>query len=135
MNEKITKTLYKLMQKAYNKGEIPVAALIIKDDKIISKGYNKRNKKQNPLLHAEIIAIYKASKKLKSWKLNDCELYVSLEPCHMCKEVIKECRIKKVVYFADKTKKINYKTNFVKEKNDYNFKYSELLTNFFKKLR
>ena len=91
MNEnKILNELNKLLNKAIKHNEVPVAALIIYKNKIISKAYNKVNKKNNILNHAEIIAIKKASKKLKNWRLNDCILYVTLEPCDMCKSIIKK---------------------------------------------
>lgn len=135
MNNKIDKELYKLAKKAYKKSEVPIACIIVKNNKIISKAYNKRLKSNNPLKHAEILAILKATKKLGDWRLNDCELYVTLEPCHMCKEVIKESRIKKVYYILEKNKIINYKTDFIKCKSSYYKSYSQLLTSFFKELR
>ena len=129
------KCLYKLSLKAIKKGEIPVAAIIVKNNKIISKAYNKRKNKSNPLLHAEVQAILKASKKLKDWRLNECELYVTLKPCHMCEEIIKECRISKVYYFSNNNKVINYQSSFIYIKNNFSETYTKLLTNFFKKLR
>lgn len=84
----------KLAQIAYNKGEVPIGAIIVKDGKIIAKGYNTREKTQQALNHAEIIAIKKACKKLKSWRLNDCDMYVTLEPCAMCAGAILNSRIK-----------------------------------------
>jgi len=84
-------------KKAYKKGEVPIGAIIVKDNKIISKAHNIREQKQNALFHAEILAINKACKKLKSWRLNDCTLYVTLEPCAMCAGAILNSRIKKVV--------------------------------------
>ena len=71
-------------QKAFEKQEIPVGAVIVKNGEIVSRGYNKRESSQNATFHAEIIAIQKACKKLKSWRLDECDLYVSLEPCPMC---------------------------------------------------
>ena len=76
--------------------EVPIGCVIVKDNKIISRGHNVRESKNNPIGHAEIIAITKASKKLKSWRLNDCELYVTIEPCIMCSGAIIESRIKAV---------------------------------------
>ena len=70
--------------KAYNKLEVPVGAIIVKDDKIIARAYNQKEGKKDATKHAEIIAIQKASKKLQSWRLLDCEMYVTLEPCSMC---------------------------------------------------
>ncbi len=84
--------------KAYSKGEVPVGAVIVKDNKVISKAYNKREKHQIATHHAEILAIEKACKKLKSWRLDDCDLYVTLEPCPMCAGAILNARIKNVFY-------------------------------------
>ena len=95
MNQLIYDELNRLLDKAIKKNEVPVAALIVKDSKIITKAYNKSN---SVLDHAEIICIKKASKKLNNWRLNDCELYVTLEPCDMCREVIKKARVGKVYY-------------------------------------
>ena len=80
--------------------EVPVGAVIVKDCKIIAKAYNKRERKQNALLHAEIIAIDKACKKLGSFRLNDCEMYVTLEPCPMCAGAIINARVGKVFFGA-----------------------------------
>ena len=80
--------------------EVPIGCVIVKDNKIISRGHNIRESKNNPIGHAEIIAITKASKKLKSWRLNDCELYVTIEPCIMCSGAIIQSRIKAVYYGA-----------------------------------
>lgn len=91
---------YKEALKAYKKDEVPVGCVIVLDDKIIARAYNKRNKKNNPILHAEMICIQRASKKLKSWRLEDCIMYVTLEPCQMCTGAIIQSRIKKVYYGA-----------------------------------
>lgn len=127
--------LYKLALKALKRSEIPVAAIIVKDGKIISKAYNSRRSDYNPLLHAEVKAIIKASKKLKDWRLNDCEMYVTLKPCHMCEEIIKESRLSKVYYYSENKKFINYKTSFQYINNSFSKDCEKLLTNFFKKLR
>ena len=101
MNEKIIiNKLMSLANKAKNINEFPVGALIMKDNKIISTGYNKREKTNITYNHAEIIAIMKANKKVKSWRLNDCSLFVTLEPCDMCKSIIAESRINKVYYLV-----------------------------------
>lgn len=84
--------------KSYKKGDVPVGAVIVKNGKIIAKAHNLKEKKHNPLMHAEIIAINKASKRLKRWRLDDCELYVTMEPCMMCTGAIIQSRIKKVYY-------------------------------------
>jgi len=86
--------------KAYSKGEVPVGAVVVRNGKIISQAYNKREKSQIATHHAEILAIEKACKKLKSWRLDDCDLYVSLEPCPMCSGAILNARIKNVFYSA-----------------------------------
>ena len=91
-------------RKAYKKDEVPVGAIIVKSGKVIAKAYNQKEKKQNPTKHAEIIAIEKACKKLKTWHLDDCILYVTLEPCLMCAGAIIQSRIKKVVYAASSEK-------------------------------
>ena len=96
MQEQCMKEALKEAQKAYNKLEIPVGAVIVKDGKIISKAHNIKEEKQDTTKHAEIIAIQKASKKLETWRLNDCEMYVTLEPCSMCAGAIIQSRIKKV---------------------------------------
>lgn len=83
-------------QKAYSKNEVPIGAVIVRNGKIISRAYNTREKTQQALNHAEIIAIQKACKKLKSWRLNDCEMYVTLEPCCMCAGAILNARIKRL---------------------------------------
>lgn len=81
-------------------GDIPIGAVIVKDGKIIAKAVNQREKKQNAVNHAEIIAIQKANKKLKNWRLNDCEMYVTLEPCPMCASAILQARISKLYFGA-----------------------------------
>lgn len=127
--------LIKLSKKALKHSEVPVAALIVKDNKIIAKAYNKRYRNNNPLMHAEIKCIIKACKKLNDWRLNDCILYCTLEPCHMCKEIIKETRINKVYYIAESKKDVNYKSKFKFVNNEYTKIYNNILTNFFKKIR
>ena len=85
-------------QKAYNKMDVPVGCVIVYNGKIIARGYNKREKDQNVIKHAEIEAIDKACKALKSWRLNDCTIYTTLFPCPMCASAINQSRIKKIVY-------------------------------------
>lgn len=107
-----------LAKKAYRKGEVPVGAIITRNNKIVSEAYNRREKKQNALYHAEILAIDKACKKLKSFRLDDCEMYVTLEPCPMCSGAIINARLKKV-YFG--CPDLNYgcagsKYNFLQDK-------------------
>jgi len=83
-------------KKAADKGEIPVGCVIVKDNKIIATGYNVRESKRNALCHAEIIAINRACKKLGGWRLHQCDMYVTLEPCPMCAGAIINSRIKNV---------------------------------------
>jgi len=81
-------------KKAYEIEEIPVGAIIVKDGKVISRAYNQKETKNNPIAHAEILAIERASKKLGRWRLDDCDLYVTLEPCPMCAGAIIQARLK-----------------------------------------
>ena len=90
--------------KAYKEDEVPIGSIIVKDGNIIAKAHNKKEKKQDATAHSEIECIKKANKKLKSWHLDDCELYVTLEPCMMCTGAIINSRIKKR-YFAAKDPK------------------------------
>lgn len=96
MQEQFMKEALKEAKKAYNKLEIPVGAVIVKDGKIIARAHNIKEEKQDTTKHAEIIAIQKASKKLETWRLNDCEMYVTLEPCAMCAGAIIQARLKKL---------------------------------------
>ena len=96
IKEKFMNEALKEAQKAYDKLEVPIGAVIVKDNKIIARGYNLKEEKQSTIKHAEIIAIEKASKKLGNWRLGDCEMYVTLEPCPMCAGAILNSRIKKV---------------------------------------
>ncbi|MBR7131932.1 MAG: nucleoside deaminase [Clostridia bacterium] len=89
-----------LAREAAEMGEVPVGAVIVKDGEIIAEGKNMREEKQNALSHAEIEAINAACKKLKSWRLDGCELYVTLEPCPMCAGAIINSRITKLVFGA-----------------------------------
>jgi len=95
---KYMKLALKEAQKAYNKGEIPIGAVIVKDDNIIAKAYNLKESRQQSTKHAEIIAIEKASKKLNNWRLLDCTLYVTMFPCPMCASAINQARISRLVY-------------------------------------
>lgn len=96
MENKYMKEALKQAQKTYEKEEVPVGAVIVKDGKVIARAYNQKEEKQDTTHHAEILAIQKASKKLKSWRLTGCEMYVTLEPCSMCAGAIIQARIKKV---------------------------------------
>ena len=128
----------KLAKRASAKNEVPVSAIIVKNDKIISKAFNKREQSHNVLAHAEVIAIKKASKKLKTWRLFDCDLYVTLKPCSICENIIKQSRIRNVYYLIDKpdTKKEYNKTKFNKMNIcTYEQMYELILKNFFQKKR
>lgn len=87
-------------KKAEARGEVPIGAVIVKDGKVIASGYNRREEKQDALLHAELTAISRACKKIGSWRLCDCTLYVTLEPCVMCAGAVINSRIDRVVYGA-----------------------------------
>ena len=100
-------------KKAFKRGEVPVGAVIVKNGKIIAKTHNIKEKKQCSICHAEILAIIKASKKLKNWRLEDCDIYVTLEPCPMCASAIKQARIKNV-YSGLKNSDLN-NNNLIKE--------------------
>lgn len=129
------KLLTILNKKAIKHNEVPVSCIITKDDKIISKAYNNKIRKHDPTAHAEIIAIRKAARKLKTWNLNECRLYVTLYPCKMCLDVINEARIKEVYYILDNEKEINNNVKITKinsEKNEY---FQEELKGFFKNKR
>ena len=100
MNEKWMREAIKQAIKAEQKDEVPIGCVIVKDDQIIARAYNQREKKQISTAHAEILAIEKACKKLGSWRLDGCELYVTLEPCPMCTGAIIQSRIDKVYFGA-----------------------------------
>ena len=134
-------------EKAYSKLEIPVGAIIVKDGKIIARAHNQKETKTDTTKHAEIIAIQKASKKLESWRLIDCEMYVTLEPCTMCAGAIINSRIKKVYIGAmdEKTGAVGSVLNLFE---DYKFNHKpesetgilkeeceDILKRFFKELR
>lgn len=100
MNLKYMKEALKEAKKAAKHGEVPIGCVIVYEDKIIGRGYNKRNTKKTTLAHAELIAIQKASKVIGDWRLEDCVMYVTLEPCQMCSGAIVQARIKEVVVGA-----------------------------------
>ena len=134
MNKKYMAEAIKQAEIAYKKNEVPVGAVIVKDDKIISKGYNTIEKSKDSTNHAEIIAIKKASKKLKNWRLIDCDLYVTLEPCEMCTGAINASRIKNVYYLTSRKEKFVQQTKFNKMTFEEK-EYLNLLQNFFKEKR
>ena len=99
-DERYMKEAIKQAKKAYALDEVPIGCVIVQDNKIIARGYNRRNTDKNALAHAEISAIKKASKKTGDWRLEDCTMYVTLEPCQMCAGAIVQSRMKKVVICA-----------------------------------
>ena len=100
-DEEFMKICIELAREAANKGECPVGAIVVDSNgSIIGKGYNNRETGNSPTAHAEIIAIEEAAKKLNSWRLSDCTLYVTLEPCPMCAGAIINSRLKRLVYGA-----------------------------------
>ena len=146
MEEKFMKAALKEAKKAYDKLEVPVGAVIVKDRKIIARAHNLKETKYDTTKHAEILAIQKASKKLNSWRLIDCEMYVTLEPCLMCGGAIVNSRIKKVYYAAKDPKGGSLGSNIdikqIRNINHYpdsefveNQEYIALLKGFFKKKR
>ena len=96
-DEKYMKEAIRQAKKAYALGEVPIGCVIVYQDKIIGRGYNRRNTDKNTLAHAELSAIKKASKKCGDWRLEDCTMYVTLEPCQMCAGAIIQARIPEVV--------------------------------------
>ncbi len=136
MNEYFNIAL-KEADKALRSFDVPVGAVIVFNNKIISRAHNKRNRTHDVTNHAEIIAIKKAAKKMRDWRLSDCDLYVTLEPCDMCKEIILQSRIRNVYYLANKPsyKKGYKKTEFVNVGTDMSFQQqesSDKLSTFFK---
>lgn len=147
MEEKYMKEALKEAKKAYDKLEIPVGVVIVKNNKIIARAHNLKEEKKDTTKHAEILAIQKASKKLESWRLIDCEMYVTLEPCSMCAGALINSRIKKV-YIGAKDSKTGACGSVLNLLKDYKFnhnveieigileeKCTNILTEFFKKLR
>ena len=147
MQEQFMKEALKEAKKAYNKLEIPVGAVIVKDGKIIARAHNIKEEKQDTTKHAEIIAIQKASKKLETWRLNDCEMYVTLEPCAMCAGAIIQARLKKL-YIGKIEKKTGACGSVLNLLKDFKFNHNveletgvlkydceQILKSFFKELR
>lgn len=128
-------------KKAYKKEEIPVGAVIVKNGKVISKAYNRKNKSNRVKDHAEIIAIDKANRKLRNWRLEDCEIYITLEPCPMCASAIEQARIKRIITGAvNKNKETRQISEVIliereSKKEVLEEKCSNLLNEFFKNKR
>ncbi len=133
-------------KKAFDLGEVPIGAVIVKDNKVIARGHNLRELEKNPLMHAEVIAINEASKALDSWRLVDCDIYVTLEPCPMCAGAILQARINNLYFGAQDAKgggviskanildieynhKVYYEYGFLENES------SKLMKDFFKDLR
>ena len=104
MDIKFMKAALKCAEKALEEGEVPIGAVVVCDGKIIGRGHNRRTKRQMATAHAEIEAIDKACKKQKSWRIPECEIYITLEPCPMCMGAILNSRIKKVYFGAYEAK-------------------------------
>ena len=102
---------------AARKGEVPVGCVIVRNGKIIAKGYNQRERRRNSLWHAEMVAINRACRKLRAWRLDDCEMYVTLEPCQMCMGAIVNARLKTVYIGAESTSNLNWQTPVVLQPN------------------
>ena len=147
MQEKFMKEALNEAKKAYDKLEVPVGCVIVKDDKIIARGFNLKEQKHDTTKHAEIIAIQKASKKLQSWRLLDCDMYVTLEPCSMCAGAIINSRIKNL-YIGSLDKKTGAAGSVLNLFEDYTFNHKvtvkkgilqseceKILKDFFKELR
>ena len=140
-DEKYIEIAYKEALKAYKKGDTPIGCVIVKNNKIIAKSYNKKEKNNIATHHAELLAINKACKKLKTWHLDDCTLYSTMEPCIMCSGAIIQSRIKKIVYSMSNNSFGNIENNEYFKKNKYeivkinNKEILELVQKFFKKLR
>lgn len=138
MDTEIFNILMENTNKSLENNDVPVGAVIVKDGKVLAFGYNTREKDQNVLGHAEINAILEAQKILNNWNLSGCDLYVTLLPCSMCLEIIKQSRIDTIYYLLDKpaSKKEFYKTKMQKINDaSYENKYADILSDFFKKLR
>ena len=145
--EKFMQLALKEAQKAFDKEEIPVGVVIVKNGKVIAKAHSLKESKNNATSHAEILAIEKACKKLNAWRLLDCEMYVTLEPCAMCAGALINSRIKKLYIGTDDPKtgacgsKLNLLEDFTFNHNVQVEKYilkeqcSKILKDFFKMLR
>jgi len=115
-------------RKAARKGEVPVGAVIVRGGKVIARAHNSRERKRNALAHAEVLAIGMACRKLKSWRLDDCVMYVTLEPCAMCMGAAVNARLEKVVFGAKSETDLNWKVEVEPELRE---ECSKMLKDFF----
>ena len=147
MNREFLDLAFELAEKAFSLDEVPIGAVIVKDNKIIGCGYNQKESNTSVLKHAELIAIEEASKNLNNWRLEDCDIYVTLDPCPMCASAIKQSRIKNIysalnntdekyleiiekIFVGDNTNpSVNFISNLAVDKS------KNLLNSFFKKQR
>lgn len=134
MEEKYMKIALQQARTAFNNGDVPVGAVIIKNGEIISRAYNRRERDQDATAHAEIIAIKKACRRLNSWRLNDCVMYVTLEPCSMCMGAIQQSRISKVIYGTKNIKEVSGLLQ-VEYNNLFEDESTQLLQTFFQNRR
>lgn len=133
MDKKYIEIAFSEAKKSLLTNDVPVGAVIVLNNKIIAKSHNTREKYHSIIGHAEINCVEQATKKLNTWHLNDCIMYVTMEPCKMCEEVLKQCHIKKVYYSTKRTKKINSDLN--KEYIDCGKEAEKLIQNFFENKR
>lgn len=137
IDKRVLDLLLRNAKKAFNKEEIPVSAVVLDENgNVVSSSYNNRQSYCNVLGHAEVLAILKAEKKLKDWRLDGYSMIVSLEPCDMCSMIIKESRLDKVYYFLPKKNdksNINIDVNklIIEDYPEYTEKFKDLLTSFF----
>ncbi len=147
MNLKYMEEAFNCAKAAYNLDEVPIGAVIVKNNVIIGRGYNKKEKNMSVIAHAEIIAIEEAAKYLNNWRLDGCDIYVTLDPCPMCASAIKQSRIRnvysacnnsfinnekilKLIFESDNTNpSVNYASNLNVEKSQ------KMMNSFFKKQR
>lgn len=147
MKEYYMNEALKEARKSFKKGETPIGAVIVYKNEIIARAHNLRESKKDVTYHAEVLAIKKACKKLKSWRLEECDIYVTLEPCIMCAGAIIQSRIKKV-YIGALDEKNGAVVSKLKAFDDYNFNHkvmyetkilekecSDIVKDFFKNLR
>ena len=136
MEKQILNKIVELANKARLEDEVPIGCVIVKDGQIIAEAYNQVEKLNRPTAHAEILAIEKACKVLNSWRLEDCDLYVTLEPCDMCWGAIRVARIKNVYYLSNNEKNITFETKKSQiANNGLNEVNIEMLKTFFSKKR